>query len=241
MSPRTWLVDEIIPANALVSIHGDQGAGKSTLVEDLAACIAFGNRFLGLAVEQGSVIYDSTDASSRAIQRLNFWSDTHDVTGSGHKVMMFSASESGQVDGMPISAAVNHLRGVLSDHGLSMPSLVVFDGVNPGIGAADMAVLNEFLVGVREKVPVTVILVHRARCSQALRDAIDVEYRFTNHGGAIRMSCLRMRGAPKPEPLTFQLMRAEKLSMEPGDFSHESAVYVVRTSRKPAPDAEVAA
>jgi predicted ATP-dependent serine protease len=51
-----WLVDDLIPLEAVVMLSGESGCGKSTLALALASAVAHGERFLGRACKQRHVL-----------------------------------------------------------------------------------------------------------------------------------------------------------------------------------------
>lgn len=57
MPPVEWLVENLLTRTGLGVMYGPPGAGKSFAALELAACVARGQPFHGLAVEQGAAIY----------------------------------------------------------------------------------------------------------------------------------------------------------------------------------------
>ena len=69
--PTRWVVDELIPAGALVLVVGRPKAGKSLLAVDLAASVALGDTFLDRATAHGAVaLAPAEDAFSLVRDRL---------------------------------------------------------------------------------------------------------------------------------------------------------------------------
>jgi RecA-family ATPase len=52
-----WLVDGIIPRRKVTLLSGDGGTGKSLLALQLAAAVAVGGEWLGIAVKQGKALF----------------------------------------------------------------------------------------------------------------------------------------------------------------------------------------
>lgn len=66
-----YVVQPLLIKGESLLIHGPQQCGKSTLSWNLARCIGTGQRFYGLEVEQGSVLYIETDVKmATALPRL---------------------------------------------------------------------------------------------------------------------------------------------------------------------------
>lgn len=85
MQPKAedYLIDELLPANALVSLQTGEIFGKTTLATQLAMSVAFGLPFLGRyrCLQPGKVLYinarDTDEDSHRRFKRLiREWSGT---------------------------------------------------------------------------------------------------------------------------------------------------------------------
>jgi len=50
---RSWLLEGWIPLGKVTGLYGDGGAGKTTLAQQLAVCVAMGIPFLGMDVREG--------------------------------------------------------------------------------------------------------------------------------------------------------------------------------------------
>lgn len=76
-NPEEYLVDELIPANALVSLQASGVFGKTTLATQLAMSVAFGLPFLDRypCLQPGKVLYinarDTDEDSHRRFKRLS--------------------------------------------------------------------------------------------------------------------------------------------------------------------------
>jgi RecA-family ATPase len=70
--PTQWIVDDWISEGASILIGAHGGTGKSVLALQLAACVAAGRRFLGLATHMRRVLfYSAEDAKPRVQWRLH--------------------------------------------------------------------------------------------------------------------------------------------------------------------------
>ena len=59
--PIEYLVDGLLPVGSLNMIAGKPKSGKSTLVRQLASCIAKGSEFLGRSTSSGEVLYFASE------------------------------------------------------------------------------------------------------------------------------------------------------------------------------------
>lgn len=53
---RQWIVEDWIVENAVNSLYGDGGVGKTLIAQQLACSVSLGSRWLGLPTKQGSVL-----------------------------------------------------------------------------------------------------------------------------------------------------------------------------------------
>lgn len=81
--PDEYLIEELIPANALVSLQTNNIFGKTTLATQMAMSVAFGIPFLGRfrCLQEGKVLFinarDTDEDSHRRFKRLfRAWSNT---------------------------------------------------------------------------------------------------------------------------------------------------------------------
>jgi hypothetical protein len=66
-TPLEWLVDGLLPREAISLLVGRPKSGKTTLCRTLAADVVGGSAFLGRPTERGAVIYVSLEDSGRAV------------------------------------------------------------------------------------------------------------------------------------------------------------------------------
>jgi AAA domain len=73
LPPPEWLIDALIPRNALVVLYGEPGIGKTFLALDWAMSVAAGRTWLGRTVQQGHVLYLAFEGSAGFGPRLRAW------------------------------------------------------------------------------------------------------------------------------------------------------------------------
>lgn len=79
MPPPEYVIEGLIEHGGLSCIIGPPGIGKSSVVLDMACCIASGRPWQGRKVLQTRVMYLPGEGLSGAVQRLKAWAHEHDV------------------------------------------------------------------------------------------------------------------------------------------------------------------
>lgn len=72
-----WLLDKILPANAMTTVYGAPGAAKSFWTLDAALSVASGNPFHGSDVKEGKVIYSLGEGLRGLKYRIEAWCLAH--------------------------------------------------------------------------------------------------------------------------------------------------------------------
>ena len=70
-----WLIDKILPENALVWLYGMPGSGKSFVALDFAACVSTGATWQTYPVDRGNSIYLAGEGVSGMRKRVRAWED----------------------------------------------------------------------------------------------------------------------------------------------------------------------
>jgi len=84
---RQWLLQDWFPARAVSLLFGPGGVGKTLLVQQLANCVATGERFMGIDTRQMPVLAvlcedDALEISRRQLS-INDWLGVNEITGTG--------------------------------------------------------------------------------------------------------------------------------------------------------------
>lgn len=69
LTPRPWLVPDMIPGEQVTTLDGDGGLGKSTLALQLGVAVVANRRWLGQIVKCGSVIYVAAEDDINELHR----------------------------------------------------------------------------------------------------------------------------------------------------------------------------
>nr|WP_115827584.1 AAA family ATPase [Xenorhabdus cabanillasii] len=225
-----YVVKGIIPAHSLCSIYGASGSYKSFLAGAWGCHIATGKVWAGKQVAQGSVLYVVGEGGIGVPRRIKAWEI---VNGQAVENMylintpVFPASPAG-VHELVIAA-----QQVESETGQPV-RLIILDTLARCFGGADendSKDMGAFVRGCDElkaKTGASILVVHHsgkdeskgARGSSAFRAALDVEYRINREGkkgGALVITCTKMKDAEEPETQAYDLRVVELFTDKDGE------------------------
>lgn len=232
-----FLIDGLIETDTLALMFGDPGCGKSFAALDLAACVATNRPFHGRDVSGGPVVYLAGEGKSGLVRRFMAWCQHHGQAGDDVPLML-SERAANFLDAATMAAVAASCDAVGERYG--DPVLIVVDTVARSFGGGDensTMDMGEFICAVddlRARYPKAVILlVHhtghaeksRARGSMALKGALDAEYRVEKQDAAVTVTCTKMKDAPEPGPIAFELQDV-KLGVDRKGREFGSAVLV---------------
>jgi hypothetical protein len=129
-----WLVDHVLPTNALSLLYGDEQTYKSFLALDLACCVGTGQPWHGHdVVHPGRVVYVTAEGEDCFGKRLKGWADDHGVTLADTQVHQFP-------DPVDLSQS-EEMQALLDDLAVLPPAdpvrLVIFDTLAGCLGAGE--------------------------------------------------------------------------------------------------------
>ena len=232
-----FLIDGLIETDTLALMFGDPGCGKSFAALDLAACVATNRPFHGREVRGGPVVYLAGEGKSGLVRRFMAWCQHHGQSGDDVPLML-SERAANFLDAATMKEVAASCDAVCERYG--DPVLIVVDTVARSFGGGDensTMDMGEFICAVddlRIRYPDAVILlVHhtghaeksRARGSMALKGALDAEYRVEKQDAAVTITCTKMKDAPEPAPIAFDLQDV-KLGVDRRGREFGSAVLV---------------
>ena len=234
--PPVFLIDRLLEQDALASLFGDPASGKSLVAIEMAGCVSKGEPFHGHAVRAGAVFYVAGEGKNGLRRRFAAWEELRGVSIAD--APLFASTAAVQLlDAESAAIVTAAIDGLAGQHGT--PRLIVIDTLARNFGPGDensTADMNTFVAALdrlRERYPgATVLLVHhsghgeksRGRGSSVLRGAVDKEYRVEKKGETVMLSNSKMKDAPPPPAMQFELVEAAgsvalEYSGEPGASS----------------------
>ena len=213
-----FLIDGLIETETLSLIFGDPGCGKTFLALDLAACIASGHNFHGREIMQGPVVYIAGEGHNGIIRRFMAWAKENHIENPGSLPFFKSERAANFLDGATMKVVSAECDRIAGQHG--EPRLIVVDTVARSFGIGDensTQDMGQFIGAVddlKARYPgATILLVHhtghgdksRARGAMALKGALDAEYRVEKSSNIVTMTATKMKDAPEPPEIAFEL------------------------------------
>ncbi|CDH05464.1 Putative prophage primase (fragment) (modular protein) [Xenorhabdus bovienii str. oregonense] len=225
-----YVVKGIIPAHSLCSIYGASGSYKSFLAGAWGCHIATGKVWAGKQVAQGSVLYVVGEGGIGVPRRIKAWEIVNGQTVENMYLIntpVFPASPA-EVHELVIAA-----QQVEAETGQPI-RLIILDTLARCFGGADendSKDMGAFVRGCDElkaKTGASILVVHHsgkdeskgARGSSAFRAALDVEYRINREGkkgGALVITCTKMKDAEEPETQAYDLCVVELFTDKDGE------------------------
>jgi len=215
-----FLVDGLVERNSLCLIFGKPASGKSFFAVDLAASVATGQSFHGIATQRGDVVYIAGEGSRGLKRRFRAWAKNNETAESEIRVMV-SRSPVNYRDEQAAKELETELRSAQRE-GLE-PVLFIIDTLARNYGGGDensnsdmgrfITVLDQF----NARFNCATLIVHhsghaesnRGRGASALKGALDAEFMCIKDRENIVVSCTKMKDAEEPEDVSLSLKTVE--------------------------------
>ncbi|HII3144451.1 TPA: helicase RepA family protein [Citrobacter braakii] len=251
----SYTMKNYLPANSLCSIYGPSGSYKSFLAVSWACHIASGLKWAGRSVSGGSVLYVVGEGGIGVPRRVRAWEIAKNNAGRLKNLylvnrpvfpvrpeevnqVILAAEEVKAATGQPVKFIV-------------IDTLARCFGGNDENDARDMGAFIEGCDAIKRATGATLLVVHHsgkdgskgARGSSAFRASLDAEYsvRREGDGGAIILSCTKMKDAEEPKEAAFDLRGVELFTDSDNDMVASLVVLdIPREAREIDPDLEKA-
>jgi KaiC/GvpD/RAD55 family RecA-like ATPase len=198
----SWLIEGILPANALAVLYGLPGAGKTFIALSIALSIAAGHEWCGKRTSLGSVLYVAAEGLFGLRLRAQVYQGRHGIVAERIRYLgdAFDLRQPTDIDKFVSSIETAGLH----------PDLIVLDTLARLIHGADENSSKDIgetiraMDDLRRRFGATVLLVHhtgkdgeKERGSGALRGAADVMIKCTMRADqkSVSFECDKMKEA----------------------------------------------
>lgn len=218
---QSYVVKHMLPAQSLCSIYGPSGSYKSFLAVSWACHIAAGVPWSGKRVAAGAVLYIVGEGGVGVPRRIKAWENVHQQQVENLWLVnrpVFPVRES-EVNEVILTAKQITEESTLPVRLIVIDTLARCFGGNDENDARDMGAFIEGCDVIKQKTGATVLVVHHsgkdeskgARGSSSFRAALDAEFNVTREGegGALILSCTKMKDAEEPKRLAYDLRHCE--------------------------------
>lgn len=214
-----WIVDGILPADAMTTVFGAPGSTKSFWSLDIACCIASGLAFNGVKVRKGKVIYTVGEGLRGMKLRIEAWKLAHPSADyeALHNNLIIIPRAITLLDKTEASMLINTAEAI-NDNG-ELRAFIIDTWARALTGgeensAKDTGIAISVCETVRAKTGASPIIVHhtgtegtRERGSTALRGATDTSILMVKDevSGLVTVSCKKMKDGEPFKPLKYEL------------------------------------
>lgn len=227
LSPRPFLVEDIIHEGSTFLIFGASQAGKSFLAIDLVLSVAAGIPWMGHKVKQGPAIYVASEGRDSVSIRVAGWKGQHAQTKAlpafGLTDGDVSLLDDGHVDDL-----ISEIK-TLGENG--KPKLVVIDTLSSAIPGADentqatMSAVMRYLRRIATETGATVGVVHHVskasprepRGNNALFAGVDTSLFVGGSSSRRTMEVVKQRDGATGKKVAFDLAK-QTITCEDGTF-----------------------
>ncbi|EOB4988551.1 helicase RepA family protein [Salmonella enterica] len=227
---QDYTLKSYLPANSLSSIYGPSGSYKSFLAVSWACHVAGGFKWAGKSVSPGAVMYVVGEGGIGVPRRIKAWEKLHHVKLDNLFLVnrpVFPVRREETEEMIKAAKDVKYRTG-------QPVRLIVVDtlarcfGGNDENDARDMGAFIEGCDVIKRETGATLLVVHHsgkddtkgARGSSAFRAALDAEFniRREGEGGAIILTCTKMKDAEEPKQAAFDLRTVELFTDRDGEI-----------------------
>jgi hypothetical protein len=216
LPPVQWLVQDVVPSDALVALVGPSGVGKTFVSLDLACSVAVGTPWLGHRMGTAApVLYIAAEGTAGLRTRLTAWAESHGLA-LGALPLGFICETVNLMDPDDPTHVIRAMTRMPVP-----PGCVVIDTLHRAMpggdenSAKDVGIVVAAADRIRRVAGCTVVLVHHTkkdadveRGSTALRAACDTLMLLKDEDGTLSLECEKQKDAAAFDPVAIHLTPA---------------------------------
>ena len=215
-----WLVEGLLPADAVTAIVGKSGSGKTFAALAIALAVASGIPFLGMPTKQGPVLYLCGEGRHGIRKRCEAWATHFGIPLASLPIFM-SYSLPPITDAESVEYIATQATSLAAQCGA--PSFIAIDTLATAFGDQDensAKGMNLFIAGVksiRSRFPgCTILVVHhvgyegtRARGSSVFYAALDTELTLLEDSGRKVLRTSKQKDAEPAKDMIVDVIKQE--------------------------------
>lgn len=239
LPPRKWALPGWLPLDAVISIYGPAGTGKSLYAFALGAELARGGRWVGRSLTAEPVLYVAAERPTDQRDRAEAWVKYHGL----ELPALFSMLAPSRPPQLTDENHVSALCSLIEQHGARVVILDTFARMTLGLeenSSREMGPVMEALDRIREATRGgLVVLVHHSgkdpgkgmRGSTAMLGALDLTIELSGGtDGIVRASIPKANASAKAAPEWYRI-HPEALPALPGELEERSVPVLLPSTR----------
>jgi hypothetical protein len=215
---QEWLVENVLPAKALVGLIGPKGTYKTFAALDMAMHVAFGLEWHGRLTRMSAVAYIFSEGAFGARERVNAWLSFYEKQGLSvsreHVPIMFLPARVPLNSPLQVSLFERDIREQFPAN--AVPELIIVDTLNRNLdGDEDGKGMTGYVAGcarLQEAFGATVLSVHhtplgsedRGRGHSAFDGAIDTRFIISRDDERVTLECTHQRNGPDDWTVNYE-------------------------------------
>lgn|GEM_PF-3429596 len=217
-TPLDFVVEDYLVAGTLSLLWGRDGSGKSFVVQDMAMSVATGKDWHGREVKAGTVLYIAGEGQEDLPNRLQAWLKHYDMEGVKPN-LFYTALGIDVKNPLIMNEVVSMVQEVEEARGAV--TLIVIDTLSTNFGEGsenDDKFMRPFahnLIKLGKATGAHILVIHHsgkdkekgARGNTLIQGEAYTKMEITrkDETAPIRLNTLKLKGAPEPKPITFNL------------------------------------
>jgi hypothetical protein len=206
---RAWWIRGYVPAASVALVYGDPACGKTTIVVNMAVCIASKTDWCGIPAKQGRVLYVAAEDFYGARLRIEADFDHQGVPADNVDVLDAPVVIADEND---VDALIQYIKALPEP-----PALLVVDTLALSMGKFsennDMQLFCNGATKIKRETGLTVIVIHhcghgdkgRSRGGSQLPANADAIFAVERHDDICVMTCQKMKNGTEPPAMAWRM------------------------------------
>ena len=234
---RAWWIRGYVPAASVVLVYGDPACGKTTIVVNMAVCIASQTDWCGIPAKQGRVLYVAAEDFYGARLRIEADFDHQGIPANNVDVLDAPVVIADEND---VDALIEYIKTLPKP-----PALLVVDTLALSMGKfnenSDMQLFCNGATKIKRETGLTVIVIHhcghgdkgRSRGGSQLPANADTIFAVERHDDVCVMTCQKMKNGKEPPAMAWRMESRQTRWLDEDGVPITSVVLASVTTPQP--------